>query len=150
MEFNNFTDELLKDYTDETTEPVTEAASDIEDYYDLFDENAPAALYAAREIVYSLVDDAETAKKLSEWGEDLELDEQVALDSLIANALEGANEHEAVRDYINNTGLPVYMADKVDANAKAIVDKLLADPKTNKYDVLFAAINMLVLDGYLY
>ena len=150
MEFNNFTDELLKDYTDKTTEPVAEAATSTVDYYDLFDEDQTAAMYAAREIVYSLVEDAETAKKLSEWGESLELDEQDALDSLIANALEGANEHEAVMDYYHNTGLPVHIADKVDANHKAIVDKLLADPSTNKHDVLFAAINTLVLNGYLY
>jgi len=150
MEFNNFTDELLKDYTDDTAEPVTEAAANTVDYYDFFDINNRAALYAAREIVYSLVSDAESAKKLSEWGESLELDEQDALDSLIANALEGANEHEAMQDYIHNTGLPVYQADNADANAKATVDKLLADPSTDKYDVLFAAINTLVLNGYLY
>ena len=124
---------------------------DFDFWYDLFDEDAPAAMYAAREIVYSLVEDAETAQELSDWGADLEPEEQDALDSLIADALEGANEHEAMMDYYHDRGLKILIADQVDAKNKNLIDNELAKASDDdKHQLLFNAINSLVLNGYLY
>lgn len=124
---------------------------DFDFWYDLFDENAPAAMYAAREIVYSLVDDAGTAQDLSDWGTDLDPEEQDALDSLIADALEGANEHEAMMDYYHDHGLKITISNQVDAKNKNLIDNELAKASDDdKHQLLFNAINSLVLNGYLY
>lgn len=81
----------------------------------------------------------------------MEFDEQVALDSLIADALEGANEHEAMMDYIDYRTLPVTLSFKLNKAGKQTMNALLASCKTKKekLDLLFQAINFLVLDGYL-
>lgn len=143
----------MRDFSDALFEDMVGYGSslDWDFWYDLFDEDASAAMYAAREIVYSLVGDAETAEKLSNWGADLELDEQDALDSLIADALEGANEHEAMMDYYHDHGLRIIIADQVDAKTKNLIDKELAKASDDdKRQLLFNAINSLVLNGYLY
>jgi len=142
----------MRDFSDALFEDIAGYGSslDWDFWYDLFDESAPAAMYAAREIVYSLVGDAETAKKLSDWGADLELDEQDALDSLIADALEAANEHEAMMDYYHNPGLRITISNKVDAKNKELIDKELANASDDdKHQILFNAINSLVLNGCL-
>ena len=142
----------MRDFSDALFEGIGYGSSlDWDYWYDLFDEDASAAMYAAREIVYSLVGDAETAQKLSDWGADLEPDEQDALDSLIADALEGANEHEAMMDYYHDHGLKLTISDRVDAKNKDIIDKELANASDDdKHQILSTAINSLVLNGYLY
>ena len=135
----------------EDEKPLVEAVDRSEEFYDALEDNSPAQMYVAREIVYSLVGDDESAQKLSAWGDSLEFDEQVALDSLIADALEGANEHEAMRDYINDRTLPVTLSSKLDDTGKQTMDALIAScaSEQEKLDLLFQAINLLVLDGYL-
>ena len=153
MEFNNFTNELLKDYTDETTEPVTEAAATTmtqDDIGDFFYEDYAAAMYVAREITYDLVSDEATADALLAKAEDWEDDEYLALESLIVDALEGANEHYAAMHYRHNVGLAIGISDRVDAKGKAIADKILADTTNDKVSILFLAVNALVVNGYLY
>jgi len=143
----------MRDFSDALFEDIAGYGSslDWDFWYDLFDKSAPAAMYAAREIVYSLVGDAESAEKLSDWGADLEPDEQDALDSLIADALEAANEHEAMMDYYHDHGLKITISDQVDAKNKNLIDKELANAsEDDKHQLLFNAINSLVLNGYLY
>lgn len=137
--------------TSHLTETLTEASEDLPKAWDPLEDDPAAQMYIAREIVYSLVDDAESAQKLSAWGDSLEFDEQVALDSLIADALEGANEHEAMMDYLDDRTLPITLSTKVTNATKQAMDNILANCKTEqqKLDVLFIAINRLVLDGYL-
>lgn len=133
------------------TETLTEASEDLPKAFDPLEDDPASQMYIAREIVYSLVDDAESAQKLSAWGDSLEFDEQVALDSLIADALEGANEHEAMMDYIDDRTLPITLSNKTTDATKRAMDNILAACTTEqqKLDVLFIAINHLVLDGYL-
>lgn len=137
--------------TSHLTEALTEASEDLPKGFDPLEDDPAAQMYIAREIVYSLVDNAESAQKLSAWGDSLEFDEQVALDSLIADALEGANEHEAMMDYIDDRTLPITLSNKTTNATKQAMDNILAACKTEqqKLDVLFIAINRLVLDGYL-
>lgn len=136
----------------EDEKPLVEAANRADEFYGALEDNAPAQMYVAREIVYSLVDDGASAQKLAAWGEGLEFDEQLALDSLIADALEGANEHMAMMDYLNDKSLPVNLSDELDEKGRQNMDALLASCKTEqeKLDLLFQAINFLALDGYLY
>ena len=106
-------------------------------------------MYIAREIVYGLVDDEASARKLAAWGETLDLDEQLALDSLIADALEAADEHEAAWDYLNDRSLPLTIAFDVDDTGKQNMDALLASCKSEqeKRDLLLQAMDCLIGAG---
>ena len=106
-------------------------------------------MYIAREIVYGLVDDEASARKLAAWGETLDLDEQLALDSLIADALEAADEHEAAWDYLNDRSLPLTIAFDVDDTSKQNMDALLASCKSEqeKRDLLLQAMDCLIGAG---
>ena len=44
---------------------LTEAVDRSEEFYDALEDNSPAQMYVAREIVYSLVDDEYSAQKLA-------------------------------------------------------------------------------------
>ncbi len=109
-------------------------------------------MYIARKIVYGLVDDEASAQKLAAWGETLDLDEQLALDSLIADALEAANEHEVIWDYLNDKSLPLDISEKADEPGKQNMDALLASCKSEeeKKDLLLQAMDCLIGAGLLY
>jgi rubrerythrin len=49
----------------EDEKPLVEAANRADEFYDVLENNAPAQMYVAREIVYSLVDDEYSAQKLA-------------------------------------------------------------------------------------
>jgi len=118
----------------------------------LDDEDHSVQMYIARKIVYGLVDDEASAQKLAAWGETLDLDEQLALDSLIADALEAANEHEALWDYLNDKSLPLDISEKADEPGKQNMDALLASCKSEeeKKDLLLQAMDCLIGAGLLY
>lgn len=109
-------------------------------------------MYIARKIVYGLVDDETSAQKLAAWGETLDLDEQLALESLIVDALEAVNEHEAAWDYLNDKSLPLYISESADEPGKQNMDALLASCKSEeeKQDLLLQAMYCLIGAGLLY
>lgn len=135
---------------EEVKENLTESTRT---YQDILTDEPETAMYIAREIVYGMVDDADSAAKLATWGEDygLEADELIALDILIDDALVGANEHEAAKDYMHNKSLPLYLSGRISDYNKKLANRMLAKCTTDKKkkELLFAAINCLVLDGYL-
>ena len=132
---------------------VVNAADRSDEFFQaLDDESHSAQMYVAREIVYSLVDDEASARKLAAWGETLDLDEQSALESLIADALEAVDEHEAAWDYRNGESLPLSIAFDVDDTGKQNMDALLASCKSEqeKRDLLLQAMDCLISAGLLY
>jgi len=151
-----FLEKVKEDHNLVYTEPLEqdEVKENLtEDYQDDLTDEPEKAMYIAREITYPFAYDATSAAELYGWGVDfgLEEDELLALDSLIADALTGANEHEAALAYMHDKGLPVTISFKINNADKKVADEMIAKCKTDdeKKKLLFTAINCLVLDGYL-
>lgn len=111
--------------------------------------NLNSAVYVAVELTYSLVYNAQTALRLYKWAETTGFTngELLALDDLIANALEGANEHDAMKDYCHsNINFPISWAWSISDNDTKLMDELIKSCKTvqQKRQLLFIAINVVL------
>ena len=147
----DFTDCLIEEYLTEASS--TSGNSNKIDWFDFFDGNPKAAIYAAREITYKLVSNPKQAKALyKKMEQDLELDEDelIALDSLLADALEGANYNREAMNYAHNRHLPLTLSYKTDTKTQEYInDGLRSASRAELISILADAINTLVLDDYL-
>lgn len=148
---HDFTDCLIEDYLTEASSTSGNSAKI--DWFDFFDGNPKAAIYAALEITYTLVKNPKQAKALyNKMEQELELepDELIALDSLLAGALEGANYDKEAMNYAHNRRLPITLYYKTDLKTqKYINDGLRNASRTELIYILANAINTLVLDDCL-
>ena len=133
------TDSLLQEYY----------VTDDFEQFDFFDDNIPACAYTTVAIIYDLVDDEESADALLDKCADWDEDEVLAVSDIIADALTNANEHHAAMNYRHSRQLDTSEEYKISADDKDFIDKVLANPSTDKIRMLHYAINILVLDGYL-
>ena len=110
------------------------------------------AMYVARELVYYFVDDANEAEQLIDWAENTNLNwdgpELNALDTLIVNALEGANEHEAAFEY-HQGNFPIHLANKIDRTELNAMDALInsCTDDNQRKSLLYTAMHYLNLEG---
>lgn len=120
---------------------------------DWFEENVSlnGAVYAARELTYSLVRDPEEAETLMNRAEadEWEYAEVQALSDLIGDALTAANYHTEAEDYSHSRGeFPYWWAFDATEEERAKVDALIKTCTTDddKTTLLNFAINDVALE----
>ncbi len=135
-EFNKLWEQLN---TINEIDEIKEASKTLNEAYvlDSFDFESEVdyygAVYCARELVYELVDDPRSAARLSNWAQgysNWSLEELCVLDDMIGDALEGANYHEDVFDYMRSDPFPYWHSEKVSTSDKAKIDSLITKCKT--------------------
>jgi hypothetical protein len=132
------------------SKPIKEALSVSHDW---FEENVSlnGAVYAARELTYSLVgdpDDAETLWSRAE-ADEWEYAEMQALSDLIGDALTASNYHTEAGEYSHSRGeFPYWWASDATKGERAKVDTLLKSCTTDadKIRLLNFAINTVALE----
>lgn len=150
---HDFTDWLIEEYLTESTTLVPTSAPGSSEWFNFFDENPVAAIYTARAITYDLVKTPRSAKALYNMMErdgDWEPDELLALESLLCDALEGANYDRDALVYAHNRCLPLAMAFKIDGDTKRDIEQILKKlTRDEKLSLLWTTINTLVLNDYI-
>lgn len=150
---HDFTDRLIEEYITESASLVPTSAPDSSEWFNFFDENPVATIYTARAITYDLVKTPRSAKALYNMMEregDWEPDELLALESLLGDALEGANYDRDALVYAHNRRLPLAMAFKIDGDTKRDIERVLKKlTRDEKLSLLWTTINTLVLNDYI-